>query len=94
MLKLITEVLPYYEGDQFATILLMLADHLYDKNIDRLRRYRKRSFRKADTVVTLSLVKEIESVLVRIYPSGTKLDNRLVNPIRERLEDLRELMRG
>ena len=92
VLKLILEVSPYYKGGNFATLLLMLTNHLYDKNMARLRRYRRTYFRKADTVATLTLAEEIESVLVQLYPPRKKSSRRHVHPVKMRLEALRELM--
>lgn len=86
------EVHPYYKGDQFATLLLMLTNHMYDKNLERLRRYRRNYFRKTDTLATLALVEEIESVLERLYPPRKKSSYRHVHPVKLRLEALRDLM--
>ena len=93
VLKLILEVHPYYEGDQFATLLLMLTNHLYDKNMERLRRYRRNYFRKADTVATLALAGDIDSLLEYIYPPEEESTYRhAVRQVKTRLEALRELM--
>jgi len=70
----------------------MLTNHLYDKNMARIRRYRRTYFRKADTVATLTLAEEIESVLDQLYPPRKKSSRRRVHPVKMRLEALRELM--
>ena len=72
----------------------MLTNHLYDKNMERLRRYRRNYFRKAHTLATLALAGDIDSLLDYIYTPEQNSSNyrHVVQPVKTRLEALRELM--
>jgi hypothetical protein len=81
------EVHPYYEGDQFATLLLMLADRLLNRKVERLQQ--TPANRKRDAPAMSALVDEFESVLISLYPPG----DRHIHPVKRRLEALGDLIK-
>jgi hypothetical protein len=91
MLTLIEDVHPFYESDQFATLLLMLTEDLFMR-IERQPPSRPVRLYKTNTQYTLDAVEKMKSLLDRLYPPGEETSYRMVHPVKMRLEALRELM--